>query len=135
MQESLRLDLMFCRTRITEYANCKRLKGPTLKGGDKVYLLRRNIRSNKPTRKLDVVKLGPFRVRQKKGLVSYKLELPKRMRIYLVFYISLLEPAAPDATLKQDIRDIDPEIQEEIYEVERIIDMRSKKGQKQYLVR
>jgi hypothetical protein len=35
MQESLRLDLMFCRTRMTMYANCKRLKGPTLKGGIK----------------------------------------------------------------------------------------------------
>jgi hypothetical protein len=39
IQESLRLDLMFCRTQIIEYANRKRLKGPILKGGDKVYLL------------------------------------------------------------------------------------------------
>jgi hypothetical protein len=39
MQESLRLDLMFCYTRMTEYANRKRLKRLTLKGGDKVYLL------------------------------------------------------------------------------------------------
>jgi hypothetical protein len=110
MQESLCLDLMFCRTRMTEYANRKRLKGLTLKGGDKVYLLRRNIRSNKPTKKLDAVKLGPFRIRQKKGLVNYELELPKRIRIHLVFHISLLEPVAPDATLEQDVRDIDPEI-------------------------
>jgi hypothetical protein len=50
------------------------------------------------------------------------------MRIYLVFYILLLELAAPDATLKQDVRDIDPEIQEEIYKVERTIDTRSRKG-------
>jgi hypothetical protein len=115
---------MFCRTRITEYANRKRLEGPTLKGGDKVYLLRRNIRSNKLTKKLNIVKLGPFRVRRKKGLVSYKLELLKRMRIYLVFYISLLELVALDAILEQDVRDIDPEI----YKVERIIDIRSRKG-------
>jgi hypothetical protein len=128
MQESLRLDLMFYRTRITEYTNRKRLKGLTLKGGDKVYLLRHNIRSNKPIKKLDIVKLGLFRVRQKKGPVSYKLELLKRIRIYLVFYISLLELVAPDATLKQDVRDIDPEIQEEIYKIERIIDTRSRRG-------
>jgi hypothetical protein len=37
------------------------------------------------------------------------------MRIHLVFYISLLEPAALDAMLKQDVRDIDLEIQEPIY--------------------
>jgi hypothetical protein len=48
---------------MTKYANRKRLKGPTLKGGDKVYLLRRNIRLTKLTKKLDIVKLGPFKIR------------------------------------------------------------------------
>jgi hypothetical protein len=135
MQESLRLDLMFCRTRMTMYANRKRLEGPTLKGGDKVYLLRRNIRSDKPTKKLDAVKLGPFKILKKKGPVNYELELPKRMRIHPVFHVSLLEPATPDATLQQDVRDIDPEIQEPIYQVERILKERTVRGQKQYLVR
>ena len=101
---------MFYRTRITEYANRKRLKGLTLKGGDKVYLLRRNIKSDKPIKKLDIVKLGLFKILRKKGLVNYELELPKRMRIHLVFYISLLELAILDATLQQDIRNIDLEI-------------------------
>jgi hypothetical protein len=135
MQESLRLDLMFCRARMTMYANRKRLEGPTLKGGDKVYLLRRNIRSDKPTKKLDAVKLGPFKIRRQKGPVNYELELPKRMRIHPVFHVSLLEPATPDATLQQDVRDIDPEIQEPIYQVERILKERTVRGQKQYLVR
>jgi hypothetical protein len=97
---SLRLDLMFCRQQMTKYANRKRLEGLTLKGGDKVYLLRRNIRSDKPTKKLDAVKLGLFKILRKKGLVNYELELPKRMRIHLVFYVSLLEPATLDATLQ-----------------------------------
>lgn len=84
---------------MTRQANKKRIKGPTLKGGDKVYLLRRNIKSNKPSKKLDAVKLGPFKIRRQKGLVSFELELPRKMRIHLVFYISLLELATPDATL------------------------------------
>jgi hypothetical protein len=42
--------------------NRKRIKGLTLKGGDKVYLLRRNIKLNKLTKKLDVVKLGLFKI-------------------------------------------------------------------------
>ena len=45
---------------MTRYANKKRVEGPTLKGGDKVYLLRRNIKSDKPSKKLDAIKLGPF---------------------------------------------------------------------------
>jgi hypothetical protein len=84
---------------MTKYANRKRLKGLTLKGGDKVYLLQCNIKSDKLTKKLDVVKLGPFKILRQKGLVNYELELPKRMRIYLVFHISLLELATLDATL------------------------------------
>jgi hypothetical protein len=65
-----------------------------------VYLLRRNIRSDKPIKKLDTVKLGPFKILKEKGLVNYELELPKRMRIYLVFYVLLLEPVILDATLQ-----------------------------------
>ena len=84
---------------MTKYINRKRLEGPTLKEGDKVYLLRRNIRSDKPIKKLDTVKLGPFKILRKKRPVNYELELPKRMRIYLVFYVLLLEPVTPDATL------------------------------------
>jgi hypothetical protein len=57
------------------------------------------------------------------------------MRIHPVFHVSLLEPATPDATLQQDVRDIDPEIQEPIYQVDKILRMRTVRGQKQYLVR
>jgi hypothetical protein len=52
-----------------------------------------------------------------------------------VFHISLLEPATPDATLEQDVRDIDPENQEAFYDVEKVVDLGSGKGQLQYLVR
>jgi hypothetical protein len=135
IHKSLRLDLMFCRQQMTKYANRKRIEGPTLKGGDKVYLLRRNIKSNKPTKKLDAVKLGPFKVLRQKGLVNYELELPKKMRILPTFHVSLLEPATPDAALQEDVRDIDPEIQEPVYQVERILKDRTVRDQKQYLVR
>jgi hypothetical protein len=135
LHENLRLDLTFRRQQMVKYANRKRLGGPILEGGDKVYLLRRNIKSKKPSKKLDAVKLGPFKIRRQKGPVSYELELPRRMRIHPVFHISLLEPAAPDAMLQEDVRDIDPEIQEPIYQVERIIKDRTIRNQKQYLVR
>jgi hypothetical protein len=91
---------MFCCQQMTKYANRKRIKGLTLKGGDKVYLLWRNIKSNKLTKKLDAVKLGPFKILRQKGLVNYELELLKKMHILLTFYVSLLEPATPDAMLE-----------------------------------
>jgi hypothetical protein len=88
---------------MTKYANRKRIEGLTLKRRDKVYLLRHNIKLNKPTKKLDVVKLGPFKILRQKGLVNYKLELLKKMHILLTFYVSLLELATLDAILEQDV--------------------------------
>jgi hypothetical protein len=85
---------------MTKYVNRKRIKGLTLKGRNKVYLLRRNIKLNKLTKKLDAVKLGLFKILRQKGPVSYELELLKKMRILLTFYVSLLEPATLDATLE-----------------------------------
>jgi hypothetical protein len=110
IHKDLRLELMFCRQQITKYANCKRIKGLTLKKGDKVYLLWRNIKLNKLTKKLDAVKLGPFKILRQKGPVNYELELLKKMHILLTFHVSLLELATPDATLEQDVQDISEEI-------------------------
>lgn len=110
IHKDLRLELMFCCQQITKYANRKRIKGLTLKGGDKVYLLRRNIKLNKLTKKLDVVKLGLFKILRQKGPVNYELELLKKMRILLTFYVSLLELVTLDATLEQDVWDISEEI-------------------------
>ena len=56
-----------------------------------VYLLRKNIKTKRPNDKLDYTKLGPFKIQDKLGLVMFRLELPKGMRIYLVFHILLLE--------------------------------------------
>ena len=75
-----------------------------------MYLLRRNIKSDKPSKKLDAVKLGPFLIQEKIGPVTFKLRLPKAIRIHLVFYISLLELAALDAVLQREALLLDPEI-------------------------
>ena len=37
------------------------------------------------------MKVGPFLIKRQRGLVNYKLDLPRDTNIYLVFYISLLE--------------------------------------------
>ena len=42
----LRDELEFIRTRIRQYYNKYRLKGPCLERGDKVYLVLRNLRTN-----------------------------------------------------------------------------------------
>ena len=46
---------------------------------------------NKYIKKLDDVKIGPFFIKKQKGLVNYKIDLLKDLKIYPVFYILLLE--------------------------------------------
>jgi len=65
-----------------------------------VYLLTKNLKTRRGTKKLDYIKVGPFLVDEQRGKASYKLHLPKDARIYLVFYISLLELADPTILLQ-----------------------------------
>jgi hypothetical protein len=60
--------------------------------GDKVWLLRRNLKTRRPSDKLDYCRLGPFRVSTKVNEVAYRLDLPSSMKIHPVFHVSLLEP-------------------------------------------
>ena len=80
---------------IEKYANRKRLRGLNHQEGDKVYLLRKNIKTKRPSNKLDFVKLRPYKINRKLGLVNYKLQLLTKSKVYLVFHTALLEKA-PD---------------------------------------
>jgi hypothetical protein len=49
------------------------------------------------------------------------------MKIYSIFHISLLEPAHPDIS-KRPIPELDPEIQELVYDVESILAVRKRRS-------
>jgi transposase InsO family protein len=67
---------------------------PSFAAGDRVWLLRKNIKTDRPSQKLDVKRFGPFKILEVVGesKMAFKLELPPRMRIHPVFHASLLEP-------------------------------------------
>ena len=100
MQKTLREDLIFLQGRMKAYYDQARLKGPTFKRGDKVYLLRKNIKTKRPSEKLDFKKIGPFEVEEVISATNYRLSLPDTMKIHPVFHISLLEPAPANAKLE-----------------------------------
>ena len=80
------------------YANKKRLKELTLEEEDKVYLLRKNIKTKQPSDKLDYKKMGPFYIIEKLSEVNFRLLLPKTYK-HAVFYILLLEPVLANVWL------------------------------------
>ena len=57
-----------------------------------MWLLYKNFKSRRLNKKLDHVKLGPYRIKEKLLEVIYKLDLLIKMKIYPVQYIAILKP-------------------------------------------
>ena len=94
IHEELRAELEFAQARQTHFYNQRHSAAPILEPGQLVWLHRRNIKTTRPSYKLDHRRLGPFRVIQRvKDSDSYVLKLPSYLsRLYPVFHSSLLEP-------------------------------------------
>ena len=114
-------------------ANKKRSEGPDFKEGEKVYLLRKNIKTKRQTNKLDHTKIGPFTILERKGPVTFKLELPPHMKIHPVFHKSLLEQCH-DQNAKLILPELEDEDPNEIKTPEYISDAREFWGKQHYLV-
>jgi len=64
------------------YYNVKRSRGLDLKEGDKVCLLYKNFKSWRLSKKLDYIRLGLFKITIKILEVTYRLNLPAKIKIY-----------------------------------------------------
>ena len=53
----------------------------------------------------------------------YELDLLERIKILYIWYISVLETAHKNILLMTDTLDIDPESQEKVWEVKKILDL------------
>ena len=60
--------------------------------GDRVWLVRRHIKTTRSCDKLDYGLLGPFRINRKHNDVTFGLDLPLQLWIHPIFHSSLLEP-------------------------------------------
>jgi len=82
--------------RIRKYYNLKKFKGLDLKEGDKVWLLYKNFKLRRLSKKLDYIKIGLFKIVVKILEIIYKLDLLAKIKIYLVQYIIILKPVYRD---------------------------------------
>jgi len=67
-----------------KYYNLKKSEGLDLREGDKVWLLYKNFKLRWLSKKLDYVKIGLFKIAVKFLEVIYRLDLLKKIKIYLI---------------------------------------------------
>ena len=60
--------------------------------GDLVTLSMKNVASTRPSAKLDFKRVGPFRLMERIGPNTFRLQLPENMKIHDTFNVKLLEP-------------------------------------------
>ena len=130
----LKEELNLAQIRMKTNADKSRKDHP-FKVGDHAWLLTRNIKSLRPSTKLDHKRLGPFLITKKINEVTFELELPEYYRIANCFHCSLLEPVS-DIYLKNG-KSVPVPIQvenNEEYYVEKILDMKTVDGKVYYLI-
>ena len=116
-----------------KYYNQKKLKGLTFSERSMVYLAIKNIIIKKLNKKLNYKYLGPYKVIKRISENNYQLDLPPKVRIHLIFYISLLENAInvePINTGRNNVK-----VNEKKYEAEKVLNTRNYQGKIEYLVK
>ena len=134
VHQTLREEMKTAQLRKKENYDQHRKPDPNLESGDMVWFIPRNVKTMRPSKKLDYKKMGPFKIIKKVGTSSYKLGLPASMRIHNTFHISLLEPYK-DHKFPSQIQNHPPPIEiegEPEYVLEEIIDSRLYRNKLQY---
>jgi hypothetical protein len=85
-------DLENSREQMKKYADRDRKEVPEFKEGDRAMLRGENIRTRRPSKKLDHKLHGPFEVKDIISKNAVRLTLPRSWKIHNVFHVSLLEP-------------------------------------------
>jgi len=125
VHKEAREGLEAAQERMRRYGEPNRKTPPAYQVGDLVMLSGRNIKTRRPSRKMDHKNHGPFQVERIITPLAVRLTLPRKWKIHNVFHVSLLEPyrtsekrAPPD--LAKILREADDVEQSEEYDVEAV---------------
>ena len=126
----LRAEMQAAQIKYGDHYDSHRVPAPDFKVGDYVWLDGRNIRTKRPSRKLDWKNLGRFKILEKLNSYVYRLELPATIQIHDVFHVEKLRPVSQDPFPGQVIPEQPPvEVDgEQEWEVEEILDAKQVQG-------
>lgn len=103
IQNNLAENLELAKACQAKFYNGNRRIDASYKPGDLVWLSRRHLKTKRPSNKLDVRRIGPFRVVRMIGRNAAELDLPPNMsRLHPVFNVSLLMPFTDATTTECD---------------------------------
>jgi len=139
VHDTARKGLEAAQERMRRYTDPDRKPPPAYQVGDLVMLNGRNIKTRRPSRKMDHKNHGPFQIEKVISPLAVQLTLPRKWKIHNVFHVSLLEPyrtsehrQPPDPS--KVLREADDIEQSEEYDVERIMSSRNHGRRVLYLV-
>jgi len=140
IQDEARKGLEAAQERMRRYTNQARKESPTYQVGDLVMLNGCNIKTRRPSRKMDHKNHGPFQIKKIISHLAVRLTLPRKWKIHNVFHVSLLEPyktseqrAPPDPS--KILREADDIEQLEEYDVEEVMSSQKQGRRILYLVK
>jgi len=126
VHDESRKGLEVAQERMRRYTDPKRQEPPAYQIGDLVMLSGRNIKTRRPSRKMDHKNHGPFQIEKIVSPLAVRLTLPRKWKIHNVFHVSLLElfrtsehRAPPDPS--KVLREADDVEQSEEYDVEEVM--------------
>jgi hypothetical protein len=116
----------------------KRGTAASYKVGDMVWLDGKDLKTDRPSKKLEDKRYGPYKVTKVVGPNAYELKLPPSMKIHPVFNTVKLTPFHKDTIVGRKVPSRPPPVisgENPEWEVEYIKDSRLHRGKLQYLVK
>ena len=142
IQQLLKEEILKAQATQERKANMHRTPAPDYKVGDLVYISAKDIKTTRPSKKLDYKNFGPYPVKRVVSPNAYEIQLPPGSRVHPVFSTSRIHPSRDDPLPGQLLPPPPPVVlgeteAENEYEVENVLDFKLIKKWKKlkYLVR